>query len=145
MDPAVLFPKLATVLPPGAPVAIIDGDGPAEAPWLAAYQEVIKAWVARTTGRAWNDAGHSALMSAHDPWLDVQGRETFSAPVRQSVEDLIACEHSRATWARSRMGGLADAFDADLRAALAPWAADGMVEYEVRTRLAWGWPRAGRG
>src|SRR5262249_14885979 len=99
----------------------------------------IKAWVARTTGRAWNDAGHTALMSAHDPWLDVQGRETFSATIRQPVEDLIACEHSRATCARRRMGALAEAFDADLRAVLAPCAVGGVVEYEVRTRLVWGW------
>jgi SAM-dependent methyltransferase len=141
MDPAALFPKLAAVLVPGAPVAIIDGDGPAEAPWLDAYMDVIKAWVARITGRAWQDAGHRALMNAHDLWLDVQGRETFSATVRQPVEDLIACEHSRATWARSRMGVLADEFDTELRAVLTPWAADGIVEYEVRTRLVWGWAR----
>ena len=141
MDPAVLFPKLAAALAPGAPVAIVEGDGPSEAAWLEAYMAVIKAWVARVTGRAWQDASHRALMSAHDPWLDVQGRETFSATIRQSVEDLIACEHSRATWARARMGASAQAFDADLRAALSPWASDGVVEYEVQTRLVWGWAR----
>lgn len=140
MEPAVLFPKLAAVLAPGAPVAVVEGDGVGEAAWREPYMEVIKAWVARLGG-VWQGPGHRALMSAHDPWLDVQGRETFSGPVRQDVEDLIACEHSRATWARRAMGPLAEAFDADLRAVLAPFARDGAVDYQVETRLTWGWAR----
>jgi hypothetical protein len=60
-------------------------------------------------------------MARHDPWFEVQGREAFTVQVRQPLETLIACQHSRATWARSKMGPLADAFDTDLRAALAPW------------------------
>jgi hypothetical protein len=41
------------------------------------------------------------------------------------------------------MGALAGAFDADLRAVLAPWVVAGVVEYGVQTRLAWGWARTG--
>jgi hypothetical protein len=81
-------------------------------------------------------------MSAHEPWLDVQAREAFVREVRQPLEALIACQHSRATWARGRLGPLAEVFDADLRAALEPWAQDGQLAYEMETRLVWGWPRS---
>jgi SAM-dependent methyltransferase len=141
IDPAQLFPKLARWLGPGAPVAIVEGDQVSAAPWLQAWQAVIVAWVERL-GRQWNDPAHRTMVTAHEPWLDVQGRETFVCSVRQSVEDLIACQHSRATWARRRMGPLAEAFDADLKAVLAPWAQDGTVTYEMETQLVWGPPRA---
>ncbi|HWA62477.1 MAG TPA: hypothetical protein VG939_13935 [Caulobacteraceae bacterium] len=55
------------------------------------------------------------------------------------ADDLIDGEHSRATWARARMGPeLAAAFDADLREVLG--AAE--VEFRVETRLLWGRARA---
>jgi len=140
MDPAVVFPRLARALAPGAPLAIVDGDRPSEAEWLAAYDEVIQGWVTRLGG-AWNGPAHRALMHAHDPWFDVAGEDTFTAEVRQSVEDLIACEHSRATFTRAAMGDLAEPFDADLRAVLAPRARDGVLSYAVTSRLVWGRPR----
>jgi SAM-dependent methyltransferase len=141
MDPAVVFPKLARALAPGAPLAIVDGDGPSEAAWLPAYRDVLQGWVARVGG-VWNGPAHQALMHAHDPWFDVEGEEAFTAEIHQSVEDLIACEHSRATWSRAAMRDLAEPFDADLRAVLEPWAEGGVVSYAVTSRLVWGWPRA---
>jgi hypothetical protein len=126
---------------PDAVLAVVDGDAPTAAPWLDAYQAVIVGWVERL-GDTWNGAAHRERMARHDRWLDVQGRETFTLEVRQPLDTLIACQHSRATWARSKMGPLADAFDADLRATLAPWAEDGVIAFEVRSSLAWGRPRA---
>ncbi|MGH6997068.1 MAG: hypothetical protein ACREEO_02690 [Phenylobacterium sp.] len=79
-------------------------------------------------------------MSAHEPWFDPLGAETFTAQVEQAVDDLVAAEHSRATWARAKMGELADAFDADLRRVLAPHAQGGKVSFAVRSRLTWGRP-----
>lgn len=142
MEPACVFPKLATALRPGAVLALADGDGPAAAPWREAYHALIVSWVERLGG-TWNGEAHRNLVAAHDSWFDVAGRETFSATVRQPVEELVAGEHSRATWSRARMGrDRADAFDADLRAALAPWADDGCVSFEVRSTLVWGRPRS---
>ena len=141
MDHAALMPKLVQALRPGARLALVDGDGPAEAPWRAAYQAVIVRWVEKG-GRRWQDAAHTALVTAHLPWFDAEGSETFATDVRQAVEDLIAAEHSRATWARSRMGADAAAFDLDLRRALEPFAEDGEVVYRTRTTLTWGRPRA---
>ena len=143
MDHGRVMPMLARALCPGAPLALVDGDGPAEADWLQAYQDVIVRWVERG-GRRWRDAAHTALVTAHLPWFDTDGTERFTAEVRQRVEDLIAAEHSRATWARSRMGAEAASFDADLRRALEPFAHRGEVVYRTRATLAWGRPRAER-
>lgn len=140
IDCARLCPRLARALAPGAPIAIVEGDGPAAAPWLDAYSCVIRGWVERLGG-AWNGEAHRALTTAHLKWVDIEGTRSFTAQVRQPVEDLLACQHSRATWARRRMGHLAEAFDHELRGALAPWAVDGCLEFDVETRLAWGWPR----
>ncbi len=137
MDPARLFPKLARALAPGARLAIVGGDEPADAPWIDAYRAAIQGWVARLGG-TWNDPDHRHRLTRHEPWFAEQGRETFTARVRQPVATLIEGEHSRATWARSKMGGLADRFDADLRALLDPWALDGAVEFDVTTKVIWG-------
>ena len=137
MDPAELFPKLARAMTPGAVLAVIDGDAPTDAPWIDAYQAVIVGWVERL-GDTWNSPAHKDRMSRHAPWFDVQGHETFTAQVRQPLETLIACQHSRATWARAKMGDLAEVFDADLRTALAPWTEDGNIAFEMESRLVWG-------
>ena len=141
VDPARVFPKLASALTAGGLMALIDGDGPAQAPWIGAWRAVIRDWVGRLGG-VWNGPAHQALMSAHEPWFDRVGVETFTAQVEQSVEDLIEAEHSRASWARAKMGDLADAFDADLRTVLTPYARGGKVNFEVSSRLTWGRPLA---
>lgn len=144
MEPAILFPKLAAALAPRAPVAIVNGDAPTEAPWISAYEGVVIHWVERLGGR-WKDERHRRRTAAHEPWLPEEGREHFVREVTQSLEDLIACEHSRATWSRRRMGPLAEAFDADLRVALSPWTRDGLLTYEMETSLTWGFPASARG
>ena len=137
-----LMPKLASALEHGAPLALVSGDGPAEAEWLDAYQAVITRWIEKN-GRQWQDRTHRALMTAHLPWFDEEGSETFQTEVRQKVEDLIAGEHSRATWARSKMGPIAaEMFDNDLREVLEPAALNGTISYVGRTSLTWGFPRA---
>jgi len=141
MDAGRVFPKLAQVLSPQGVVAIVSGDGPAEAPWLGIWNAMIIEWIGRV-GDVWNGPSHRARVAAHEPWFEEKGRETFSAPATQSVEDLIEAEHSRATWSRSKMGERAARFDADLRAVLAPHATDDMVAFGVRSTLTWGRPRA---
>jgi hypothetical protein len=92
-------------------------------------------------GGSWNGATHRALVSAHSAWFDVAGDTVFTAEVEQSIDDFIEAQHSRATWARRRMRGLAAAFDKDIRAALEPCATSGRVRFQVKSRLTWGRPR----
>lgn len=140
MDHARLFPRLARWLRPGAMIAIVEGDGPAEAPWREAYGAVIRGWVGRLGG-VWNDPSLVGAASRHEAWIGEPRRAEFSHEVRMGLEALIDGEHSRATWARAKLGpNRSAAFDADLRDALAPHAEDGMLTFKVRTRLLYGRP-----
>lgn len=141
VDCSLLCPKLDRALAPGGVLAIVEGDTPSAAPWLGAYQGVLQGWVERLGG-TWNSQAHRTMTTAHLAWLDLEGTQTFLDQIHQPLDELIACQHSRATWSRARMGPLAEAFDSDLRAALAPWAVDGALTFEVETRLTWGRPRA---
>lgn len=141
MDTGKLLPKLAAALADGGVMTIVDGDGPAQAPWIEAWRQVIVDWVGRMGGE-WNGEAHRARTTAHEPWFEALGSEVFSAVVRQPIDELIEAEHSRATWARAKMGALAAAFDDDLRQVLAPYADGGAVVFNVQTRLTWGRPLA---
>lgn len=141
MDAPRLFPRLAAALAPQGQMAILGGDGPAAAPWIAAWNQTIVDWVGKLGGQ-WNDPGHTARVTGHQPWFDLAATEVFTAPITQAVDDLIEAEHSRATWSRAKMGPLAKAFGADLRAVVAPYATDGKVTFEISSTLWWGTPRA---
>jgi hypothetical protein len=74
--------------------------------------------------------------------MNIAGSEEFTFDYEQTVEDFVTCQHSRATWARSRMGAeMAAAFDADLRKMLGPFADKGLLRFKVRSTLVWGRPR----
>ena len=99
--------------------------------------------MAGACGRAYDRPAFDEEGSRHERWMDIAGRERFAFTFRQSVEDFIACQHSRATWARVAMGqALADEFDRDLEALMRPHARDGMLELELVSELVWGTPRA---
>ncbi|MGH7023187.1 MAG: class I SAM-dependent methyltransferase [Caulobacteraceae bacterium] len=141
MNCARVMPKLAAALAPDGYLALIGGDGPADAPWIDDWKAIIMEWVGRLGG-VWDDAEFRARAAAREPWIDIAGAESFTYQVRQSVEDLIEAEHSRATWARSKVGNAAQNFDADLRAIVAPFAEGGEVEFMVTSKVKWGRPRS---
>src|SRR5690348_13226315 len=89
---------------PRGPARVVRaGDGPADAPWIAEFRALLVRWVERG-GRAWNDTAHRDLVGAHEPWFDRLGEDIVRHTVRQSVDDFVTAQHSRATWARARMG-----------------------------------------
>ena len=140
MDHAIVFPKLAAALGRDGVFAIVDGDGPHEAPWKAGYLALLARWVGRMGG-VFGDPAFRARMTAHEAWIGIIGRETFAATVQQDVEAFIESEHSRATWARAKMGAeLADRFDADLRDLLTPHARHGQIEFQTLSTIVWGHP-----
>jgi len=133
-----LFPRLAerTQL-----VAVIGGDEPGAVPWQEEWRALNHRWLERL-GHTPDPAGFAAAGAAHEPWLEIAGRETFDFTFRQAVEDFIACQHSRATWSRAVMGeSLTQAFDADIAAMLTPWAQDGVLTLDMTSHLTWGAPR----
>lgn len=138
MDHDVVFPKLAerTSL-----IAVIFGDEADQPPWQAEWVVAMTEWLARL-GVTYDPVAFAARGRRYEAWIDIAGRETFTAPFRQRLEDFIACQHSRAALTRARMGtALAQAFDDDLAERLRPWTDDGMLAFEVHNHLVWGSPR----
>jgi SAM-dependent methyltransferase len=138
-DHPVLFPKLARWTPI---VAVIVGDAPAHAPcgddaWIA----FLTRWIARLGGK-YDPVKSMAEASRHEAWMDIAGRERFAFTWRQSLEDFIIGQHSRATWAHAVMGeALAAEFDRDLDDLMRPFVHDGFLELDLVSELVWGEPR----
>ncbi len=140
MQHAVVFPRLRSVLHEDACIAILYGDRPHDPPWQADTDAFLQRWLPRM-GRVYDPAFGTG--APHERWIDGMERATFISAVTRSVEELVACEHSRATWTRARMGdALAAEFDRELGALLAPFARGGLLHFEVRTRVVWGRPRS---
>lgn len=140
MAHGVLFPRLAAR---AAIVAVVSGDDPPEPPWKAQWRAAMARWLQRLHGVTYDETAFATDGRRYERWLDIAGKRDFVFSFRQTVEDFIACQHSRASWSRARMGAAAAAeFDADLDALLRPHAQDGMLEFELTTELVWGAPRA---
>jgi SAM-dependent methyltransferase len=138
MTHEALFPRLADLTPI---VATIGGDEPGEVSWREEWRALNYRWLERI-GRTPDPVGRAAAGHAHELWLDIAGRETFDFTHRQSIEDFVTCQHSRAAWSRAAMGEtLALAFDRDITATLAPWTQDGILTLEITSHLTWGAPR----
>ena len=141
MTHGVLFPRLAQALGSEGVIAAVDGDGPSAAPWLAAHRAFTVGWVERL-GFAFDHPDFRARMVAHEAWIDIEGRETFTAAHRMPIADFVEMEHSRATWSRAKLGDAnVAAFDAELAALLRPYADGDEITFEVTSRLMWGRPR----
>ena len=71
--------------------------------------------------------------------LAVEGRLTERASCAQSIDDYITSLHSRNGLSRDRMTAeAAAAFDDAVRAAVGPYAVDGIVTLSTATRVVWG-------
>ncbi|GLQ57185.1 class I SAM-dependent methyltransferase [Devosia nitrariae] len=144
MDHARLFPRLAAHQRSGHVVAVVAGDDAFEPPWQADWLTFLGRWVLEVTGGPLDPVGKARQWGSFSAYLDIRGEEQFlSAPFEQSVADFIACQHSRDTFAPSKLGARGAAFDAELEEILRPHAVDGRLTYRVRTKLVWGAIRAG--
>ena len=133
-----LFPRLFAHASREHVFAAISGDDAFEPPWDGEWKRFLSKWVPAVTGRPFEPGRQDAIEGDFGGHVDVAGREFFAAPFSQSVDDFIKCQHSRDTWAYSRLGSRTTAFDAELAALLTPHAVDGQLAYTVRTLVTWG-------
>ena len=138
MDHDRLFPHLLAHAAPGHVFAAVSGDDAFEPPWQADWQRFLAKWVMEVTGRPFEPRRPDAIAGDFRGHVAVTGQEFFTAPFSQSVADFIKCQHSRDTWAYSKLGGRTAAFDAELAELLAPHAVAGQLSYTVRTLVTWG-------
>lgn len=145
MRVSVLFPRLRPHIAQDGLFAVIAGDEAHRPPWDEHWPAFLRRWIERMGG-TFDRPACEAEAEAYRPWIDVQGEEVFPSIIRQSIEDFIHGEHSRGSWTRRKMGpARANAFDAELRDLLAPYAENGVLTYEVRTRLTYGCLKASAG
>jgi SAM-dependent methyltransferase len=143
-DQERVLARLRGVLSPRAVFAVLDGDGPWHPPWEDEEIAIMVDFGERITGvrpiwRGGDVATKPLVTSRRYERLGVRVTEPVS--FEQSLDEYVACLHSRQTFCLEAMGAtLAAQFGAAIRAMLEPWSEAGRVRYEVRTRIEWGRP-----
>lgn len=143
MNHAVVFPKLLSSVSADHVFAVVDGDGALEPAWQNDWDQFLAYWIYEVNretyepGRA--DSAFQMRMNSYRDWLDVSGEMTArSAPLEQRLEHFIACQHSRDTFAPSKLGSRLREFDLHLARILEPHATDGVLAYVVESKVVWG-------
>jgi SAM-dependent methyltransferase len=142
MDHAVVFPRLLCCVQTDHVFAVVDGDAPFNPPWQAEWDSFLAYWIYELKGEAYDPAGDDGTfhrwMNRYRRWLDVEGEmEALSEPMSQRIDDFIACQHSRDTFTRAKLGSRLPRFDHELRL-LEPYAEKGVLTLSVQSNLVWG-------
>lgn len=137
MDHARLFERLAAHLSPGHVLAVIEGDAPHDPPWHSDWQMLMDKWVPLLSSVPFVPGQRSDFWTRYQQYVDIKHSfDLISDPVQQSVDDFILCQHSRDTFAISKLGTRRNAFDAELKDILTAYAnADGQLTFSTLTTL----------
>lgn len=139
MDWALVLPRLRAALTSGGRLAIVEHDRAAPLPWDATlYGELIPRY---TTNRDYQP--YDLVQELQARGLFAPQGEHFTAPVpfTQTVDVYIESFHSRNGFSRERMSAAdAAAFDAGVRARVAPHLDGALVQMEVVAKITWGLP-----
>ncbi len=136
MDAGIVMPALRRALAPGGHVVILTRGE--EAPWADAFHEII---VEYSQAVGWRPYHLFDELRAARLWELDERITTEPRAFRQRVDDYVELQHSRAAFARYRMGAARAAeFDAALRRLLGPYAEDGCVVYGTTVLLGIGRP-----
>jgi SAM-dependent methyltransferase len=141
MDLERTLPRFANALADGAMLAVLDGDAPVDAPWEREETMFMIDFVAAREGKRpawWKTVSErfAEPVLAHPAFESIGHRITAPAAFSQSIGDYLKCQHSRATWSEDHLGEKAsEEFDAAMTAILNRYARDGMITFDVRTRI----------
>jgi SAM-dependent methyltransferase len=144
MDLERTLPRFANALADGAMLAVLDGDAPVDAPWEREETDFLIDFLAAHEGRpqTWWKTMRERLaepLLVHPRFESLGHRITAPVSHSQSIAYYLRCQHSRATWSEDHLGDEASAeFDAALTAILRGHTHDGMLTFDVQTRIEWG-------
>ena len=144
MDLDRTLPRFADALADGGMLAVLDGDAPVDAPWEREERDFMMDFLEARDGRRptwWKSARQifAETVLAHPMFKSLGHRITAPVEFSQSIEDYLRCQHSRATWSEDHLGEKASAeFDAAMTSILNGYARDGMLTFNVQTRIEWG-------
>lgn len=141
MDSAIVLPRFADALAPGGVLARVETQGWPE----NAAPEFFAAIIPRySLHRQYEPFNLMAQLETHGLFEKRGEHRTAPVPFTQSLDDFIECKPSMSSFDRDEMPPAdAAAFDAEVRAALAPHAPDGTLTYPVATHIVWGVPKEG--
>ncbi|MEO0862430.1 MAG: class I SAM-dependent methyltransferase [Pseudomonadota bacterium] len=137
MDPGRLFGRLMDHVAPEHLLAFLAGDEPYAPAWDADFQNFLSKWVPEVTGRPLGSVEWQSSRDKHLGHLDViQSSDFVSDAVEQTVDSFVLCQHSRNTFALSKLGTRAPDFQRDLRNLLWDHADQrGMLSFRVKTNV----------
>ncbi len=137
MNHEVLFAKLAKHLKTNHLFAVIEGDGAHKPPWESDWQAFLAKWIPKLTGKPFHTSTDWPFWNKYLDYVEVkQTHKVVSEPFYQSIEDFILCQHSRDTFAISKLGNDLGNFDKELWELLSPFAnANGELEFQSLTKL----------
>jgi SAM-dependent methyltransferase len=144
MDLDRTLPRFADALAEGAMLAVLDGDAPVDAPWEREETAFMIDFIAAQEGQRpnwWKTIrerfAEPVLM--HLLFERLGHRITAPFSFSQSVADYLRCQHSRSAWSEDQLGAKASVeFDAEMTTILKRYARDGMLTFDVQTRMDWG-------
>jgi SAM-dependent methyltransferase len=144
MDLDRVLPRFGDALADIAMLAVLDGDGPVDAPWEREETAFMIDFVAAREGRRptwWKTVSQRFVepILVHPGFERIGHRITAPVAFSQSIEDYLRCQHSRATWSEEVLGAEACAeFDSAIRGIVDRYAKEGMLRFTVQTRMEWG-------
>jgi hypothetical protein len=125
-------------------LVVLDGDAPVDAPWEREETAFMIDFIAARDGQRpkwWKTVRERFLepVLVHPAFERLGHRITAPVSFSQSIGDYLRCQHSRATWSEDHLGEKAsEEFDGATTAILNRHARDGMLTFEVQTRIDWG-------
>jgi ubiquinone/menaquinone biosynthesis C-methylase UbiE len=138
MDWDVVLPLLSRVLTPHGSLALA-ARVTDPTPWDEALLEIIGRF---STNREYRPYNLVAELEKRGLFQKEGEERTHAIAFTQASEDFIRSIHSRNGFSPERMGAAADAFDAEVRALLAPYGEAGMLALAITGTLVWGKPLA---
>ena len=137
MDWQVVLPRFRQTLAPDGVMALVGGDEPSGAPWLAERKALIAEY---STYQDYRPFDMVAELVQQGYFEQIGEEKTAPLTVRQTIEDFLKSDHLlRASLTTDGMGsGRAAEYDAKLQAVLEPHSVEGRLSYEVTARIVWG-------
>jgi SAM-dependent methyltransferase len=143
MDQEIVFPRLLDVVSSNHIFAVIEGDGAYDPPWKEDFHAFLKYWIFELKREQYepqsDNTPHLRFMTRYRQHVDIAGDIWMTSEViKQKLGDFILCQHSRDTFAPSKLGARIRQFDAELESILRPFAVEDRLSYQVRTNMTWG-------
>lgn len=144
MDLDSVLSSFADALADGACLAVMDGDAPVHAPWERDETGFMVSFLKKLDGRSqiqWKTCSErlDEAVLVHPAFQSIGHQVTPPVRFSQSVSDYLRCQHSRAAWAEDHLGETASRqFDFEMTKLLTSYAVDGLLTFDVQTRIDWG-------